>query len=79
MGEDPAVAPHQHGCVKIADFGLARIFQVGAGAGAGAGAGDGGLGRHGIEGFQARRHGVGVSRHNGMALGFVLGLGYSSG
>ncbi|KAG2444028.1 hypothetical protein HYH02_009227 [Chlamydomonas schloesseri] len=27
MGEDPAVAPHQHGCVKIADFGLARIFQ----------------------------------------------------
>ncbi|KAG2500382.1 hypothetical protein HYH03_001955 [Edaphochlamys debaryana] len=27
MGEDPAVAPSQHGCVKIADFGLARIFQ----------------------------------------------------
>ncbi|EFJ41427.1 cyclin dependent kinase [Volvox carteri f. nagariensis] len=28
MGEDPAVAPSQHGCVKIADFGLARIFQA---------------------------------------------------
>ncbi|KXZ45461.1 CDKE1 protein [Gonium pectorale] len=27
MGEDPAVSPAQHGCVKIADFGLARIFQ----------------------------------------------------
>ncbi|GLC42234.1 hypothetical protein PLESTB_000645700 [Pleodorina starrii] len=28
MGEDPAVSPAQHGCVKIADFGLARIFQA---------------------------------------------------